>query len=192
MEKARPPLTGIVLCGGRARRMDSADKPLVHASGKPLVAHVIERLRPQVDRLSISCGTSSAAAYEQFGAPLVHDRFEDAGPLAGVEAGLAASSTEWCLVCPGDAPVFPADLGLRLWQARGEAEVVYMCEHYLFMLASTARAPGLARWLESGGRKVQAWLVEVGAVEVPLELEDRFLNINTAQQLAAFERESNG
>ena len=37
-------ITGIVLAGGKGRRMGGVDKGLVSFLGKPLVAHVIERL----------------------------------------------------------------------------------------------------------------------------------------------------
>ena len=47
-------ITGIVLAGGKGRRMGGVDKGLVSFLGKPLVAHVIERLNPQVDEIFIN------------------------------------------------------------------------------------------------------------------------------------------
>ena len=45
---ARAAITGIVLAGGQGRRMGGVDKGLVELDGRPLVAHVIARLAPQV------------------------------------------------------------------------------------------------------------------------------------------------
>jgi len=42
-------VTGIVLAGGQGRRMGGVDKGLVELAGRPMVAHVIERLAPQVE-----------------------------------------------------------------------------------------------------------------------------------------------
>ena len=39
---------GLVLDGGRARRMGGADKGLMTLAGRPMIAHAVERLRPQV------------------------------------------------------------------------------------------------------------------------------------------------
>src|SRR5215831_20324026 len=42
-------LVGVVLAGGEGRRMgEGVKKPLRLLGGKPMVAHVVERLRPQV------------------------------------------------------------------------------------------------------------------------------------------------
>jgi len=41
-------VTGLVLAGGMGRRMGGVDKGLVLLDGRPMVAHVIERLTKQV------------------------------------------------------------------------------------------------------------------------------------------------
>ena len=41
-------VTGVILAGGRGRRMGMVDKGLQLLKGKPMVEHVIDRLRPQV------------------------------------------------------------------------------------------------------------------------------------------------
>ena len=45
---------GLVLAGGLGRRMGGVDKGLQLLQGRPLTLHVIERLRPQVDRVLIN------------------------------------------------------------------------------------------------------------------------------------------
>lgn len=176
-------ITGLVLCGGHGRRMGGADKPLLPAGKETLVHAVLERLAPQVGTLMISCRPESAAHYERFDARLVHDRIDDGGPLAGIAAGLEASPTDWCFICPGDSPVFPADLAAVLWEHRFEAPVIYVEGQFLFMLVRVTCAAGLARWLEAGGRRVQDWLDHVGGMPVAANADAAFVNINTRSEL---------
>ena len=55
---AEAPITGLVLAGGAARRLQAAhpgaDKGLLPLSGRPLIAWVIDNLAPQVQDLVIS------------------------------------------------------------------------------------------------------------------------------------------
>ena len=46
-------IIGIVLAGGRSRRMGGGDKCLLPLAGRPLLAHVIERLKPQISELIV-------------------------------------------------------------------------------------------------------------------------------------------
>ena len=59
-------ITGLVLAGGQGRRMGSVDKGLVPLAGRPMVAHVLERLAPQVDDILINAN-QHAAEYAAFG-----------------------------------------------------------------------------------------------------------------------------
>ena len=95
--------------------MGGGDKCLLPLAGRPILAHIIERLRPQVSDIVINAN-GDVTRFSAFGLPVVPDRLGDhAGPLAGVHAGI-----EWALANrPGsrfvvtaatDTPFFPADL----------------------------------------------------------------------------------
>ena len=119
----RSGVTGIVLCGGRGRRLQGADKPLLHWRGETLVAQVLRRLRPQVKRIIISANRN----LDTYGrlAPVVADALPGyQGPLAGIAAALGNCPTPWAVVCPGDAPLIPADLVERLVAALGHPSTV--------------------------------------------------------------------
>ena len=47
-------ITGIILAGGLARRMGGIDKGLIPFLGKPMIAHVIDQLKPQVEDMLIN------------------------------------------------------------------------------------------------------------------------------------------
>ena len=45
---------GGILAGGRGRRMEGIDKPLAELAGRPLIAHVIDRLAAQTDGVIVN------------------------------------------------------------------------------------------------------------------------------------------
>ena len=122
MTIARTDVTGVVFAGGRGRRMGSVDKGLVEFDGRALVAHVLERLAPQVAALVLNANQNHER-YAAFGYPVVADAIPGfAGPLAGLHAGITASTTPYVATSPCDSPFLPAarrqqrpDLPNQLW-----------------------------------------------------------------------------
>src|SRR5437879_5449530 len=111
-----PEVTGVVLAGGQGSRMGGVDKGLQPFRGSSLVAHVIERLAPQVDELLINANRNPAE-YARFGHRVVADEIEGfAGPLAGFERGLAHAGGALVVTVPCDSPFLPTDLVRRLRQ----------------------------------------------------------------------------
>src|SRR6476659_11492992 len=107
-------VTGLVLAGGQGSRMGGVDKGLQTFRGKPMVAHVIERLAPQVDELLINANRNPDD-YARFGHRVIADEIPGfAGPLAGFERGLAHASGELVVTVPCDSPFLPHDLVARL------------------------------------------------------------------------------
>src|SRR2546430_12427864 len=81
-------ITGVILAGGQGRRMGTIDKGLVPIDGRPMVAHVIGRLRPQVDGILINAN-QHRVEYEGFGYPVLADAIGGfARPLALVQVPL--------------------------------------------------------------------------------------------------------
>lgn len=182
-------VTGLVLAGGMGRRMDSRDKGLIAFRGKAMVAHVVERLAPQVDGLIINANRN-LDEYGALGYPVVSDEVSGfAGPLAGLHAGLHACTTPLIVTAPCDSPFLPTDLVVRLHAALEEniAELAVAKTgdqaHPVFTLCSTTLLPSLTAFLESGGRKIDAWYSAHRVVEVQFEDESAFANINTIDEL---------
>ena len=192
MTISRADITGIVLAGGQGRRMGSVDKGFVELDGRPLVAHVIERLAPQVATLVINANRN-AGRYAVFGYPVVADAIGGfAGPLAGLHAGLTAATTPFVATCPCDSPFLPADLVTRLSGAFDAQPIdiavarTFAQPHPVFALARRSLLPHLAQFLGAGGRKIDAWYASLPIAEVAFDDEaDAFRNINTPAELAA-------
>jgi molybdenum cofactor guanylyltransferase len=116
-------LAGVILAGGRSTRMRGGLKGLVELDGRPLLQHVIDRLRPQVGRIFLSVEQFNPAL-EVFGLAQIEDpRSGSCGPLGGLMAALQAlpEGQDWLLLLPCDAPFLPLDLGSRLHAAALDA-----------------------------------------------------------------------
>lgn len=185
-------VTGIVLAGGMGRRMGGVDKGLVPLAGRPMVEHVLTRLRPQVDDVLINAN-QNLDRYAAFGVPVVADAIGGfAGPLAGLHAGMTAAHRDLVVTVPCDSPFLPDDLVARLLAGlvAGDAQLAvartFDQPHPVFALVRRALLPHLTAFLEGGGRKIDAWYATLPAVEVAFDDEaDAFRNINTSDELAA-------
>lgn len=118
-----------VIAGGRARRLGGARKPLLVVGGRRLIERQLAVLRPRFAHLFLVLAAGSNDDEELIdaaGLPVVRDRRPaGAGPLAGVEAALAAAAAAGCargVVCvAGDLPFLAAPV-LELVRARGRDE----------------------------------------------------------------------
>jgi len=187
-------ITGLVLAGGQGSRMGGVDKGLQLFRGRPMVAHVIERLAPQVDEILINANRNPEA-YEDFGHRVIADEIDGfAGPLAGFERGLAHASHQLVVTVPCDSPFLPADLVSLLLTAMRNAETDLAVArtgeqpHPVFCLMRRGVHASLREFLASGQRKIDRWYSQLRVVEVPFDDEpDAFLNINTREELARLE-----
>ena len=174
--------------------MGGVDKGLQPLQGRPLIQHVIERLRPQVDRVLINAN-QNLERYAEFGCAVVPDRVSGfAGPLAGLDAGLHAAEAPLIVTVPCDSPFLPRDLVPRLLEAldHGAAELAVAKTgrqpHPVFCLCRRSLLAHLTSFLREGGRKIDAWYSSLRVVEVPFDdEEDAFRNINTPDELASAE-----
>jgi molybdenum cofactor guanylyltransferase len=189
-----PRTTGVVLAGGQGSRMGGVDKGLQPFRGKPMVAHAIERLAPQVGELLINANRNPEA-YAQFGYRVIADEIEGfAGPLAGFERGLAHASGDLVVTVPCDSPFLPADLVARLREAleRSSADLAVAKTgeqaHPVFSLMRRGVHASLVQFLSSGQRKIDKWYGALKVIEVAFDDEaEAFLNINTREELASLE-----
>lgn len=185
--------TGLILAGGLSRRMGGGDKALAVLAGRPLLAHVVDRLRPQVGRLVLNAN-GDPARFAAFGLPVLADGVAGhAGPLAGILAGLEAVEADVLAVVPCDTPLFPDDLVVRLaaalTQSGADVAVAASAEraHPVFGLWCRRTAPALRRLLvEEGERRLLAAAERLGAVTVTWPGEP-FHNANTPEDLGRLE-----
>ncbi|HZX33088.1 MAG TPA: molybdenum cofactor guanylyltransferase MobA [Rhodocyclaceae bacterium] len=180
---AQQEITAVILAGGLATRLGGVDKGLQTLGDKPLVAHVLERLRPQVGEILINCNRN-ADVYAGFDCSLAPDRIAGfPGPLAGLHAALHAASTPLVLTAPCDSPFLPTDLAARLLVALadGEAAVARAGRRQpVFALYRRNVLPRLETFLDTGERKVGLWQAQLDCRIADFsDAEDAFRNLNS-------------
>lgn len=190
-----PRVTGLILAGGQGRRMGNVDKGLQPLRGRPMVAWVLERLAPQVTEVIVNANQNQAE-YARLGCRVVGDEIGGfAGPLAGLQAGLKANVHPFLVTVPCDSPFLPRDLVARLHAAlianHADLAVAKTGDqpHPVFSLVRESLAGHLTKFLQGGGRKIDAWYASLKVVEVPFDDQpDAFSNINTPADLAEHEK----
>src|SRR5438046_2103958 len=100
--------TAAILAGGGGRRLGGVDKALIEIGGRPIIERQLAVLRPLFDEVLVVAG--DPARYARFGARPVRDLSPGLGPLAGLEAALAAASSDAVVVVACDLPFLDAAL----------------------------------------------------------------------------------
>jgi molybdopterin-guanine dinucleotide biosynthesis protein A len=194
----RATIAGLVLAGGEGRRMGGVDKGLQMFDGVPLARRAAERLAPQVASLTISANRH-LPQYQALGWPVLQDdpAHQGSGPLAGMWAGLQACALPWLACVPCDVPHAPLDLVARLAAAPGQPLVIFAAapdpaqadgslrRHPTCCLLHRAVLPALGAYLQSGGRRLDAWMRSLPHAQVPFDDAAAFANLNTTEDLAA-------
>lgn len=194
MAKPRDSITGCILAGGQGKRFAGVDKGLVKLAGRPLLAHVFERFRPQVDDIILNANRNHQI-YQDYCENLVADDFEGyAGPLAGLVAAMSAAATPLLAITPCDSPFIPTDMVAKLRKALSEHDadigVVRTGKQLqpVFALINCSLETSLRIYLVSGQRKIDAWYALHRVAEVDFGTGiDAFDNINTPEDLATAE-----
>jgi molybdopterin-guanine dinucleotide biosynthesis protein A len=186
------PVAGVILAGGQSRRMGQ-DKALLAIAGRPLLAHVIERLAPQASPLALNANTD-AARFTGFGLPVIAD-CEFAGPLAGILTAMHWArkiGAPLVVTVPVDTPFIPADLVAGLVKARGDAGIAIARSrsrlHPTVGLWPASLADLLDGWLTGAtDLSVRAFLASQSVAMADFaedEAGDPFFNINTPEDAA--------
>jgi molybdopterin-guanine dinucleotide biosynthesis protein A len=192
---------GVLLAGGRSERMGGGDKTLRVLGGRPMLARVIARARPQVGELIVNAN-GDPARFAAFGLPVVADVIEGfAGPLAGILSALEWTArnrprAEWVASFPTDAPFFPEDLVARLRAAIAREGADLACArsagrtHPVFGLWQVALRDALRQaMVEDNMRKIDLWTghYRIAYADFADRPFDPFFNVNRPENLAEAE-----
>jgi len=195
-------VAGVILAGGRAKRMGGGDKCLHRLGGKTILEHVINRARPQVSRLVLNAN-GDPGRFTEFGLPVVADAIGGfAGPLAGILTDLEwarehAPECPWVASFATDTPFFPEDLVARMLAAADDEGADIACaasggrSHPVFGLWPVRLAGELRHALaDEDIRKIDLWTARyrLATVEFPTESRDPFFNVNRPDDLTDAER----
>jgi molybdopterin-guanine dinucleotide biosynthesis protein A len=189
-------VSGVVLAGGQARRMQQQDKGLVLFKQRPLVSYPIEALAAVADDLLISANRNQAI-YQQWQYPVISDATDDFdGPLAGILAAMDYVDAEILLVLPCDSPLFTAQHLQQLLAGLTEQFDIAVADdgerlHPVFLAIRTELKASLKAYLASGERRLQNWIFQHRVNQVDFSQQAQiFTNVNTLAELEMLEAES--
>jgi molybdopterin-guanine dinucleotide biosynthesis protein A len=188
-------IAGVILAGGLASRMGGGDKGFIRIGGKPILDHVIARLKPQTEALAINAN-GDASRFQAYGLPVLPDTIPGSvGPLAGVLAGLEWAANlgfDFIVTVATDTPFFPRDLVVKLKSSMRDsnaelAVAAYDTQHHpVFGLWPVALREDLRRAIaEEGIRKVDEWTARhrLAVAQFGPKAYDPFFNANRPEDL---------
>jgi molybdopterin-guanine dinucleotide biosynthesis protein A len=190
---AMPRVSGVILAGGKSRRMGGSPKALLPFGGRPLIQHIAETLRSVFSDCLVV--TNTPDLYRFLGLPMTGDVFPDGGSLGGIYSGLRAAQGEAALCVACDMPFLSAPLLADLAGRAGEADVVIPDAggelQTLHAVYGKACLPAMERRLRAGQLKVIGFFDDVRVLRIPAGAVERFadpelafMNLNTPEDLA--------
>lgn len=185
VERGKGSITAVVLAGGQGSRMGGQDKGLMLFHGRPLVEHILDELRPQVDKVLVSANRN-ADSYRRYGLVIADSLDNFQGPLAGFAAALRVAATPYVLTVPCDAPNVPPQLAHRLLTALQGAGAELAVAHDgfrlqpVYALLTQCLLDDLEAYLQQGGRSPHDWYKRHRMVTVDFsDCAGMFRNLNT-------------
>lgn len=187
-------LTAFVLTGGKSSRMGRDKAALSLAEGESLLEHALAIAAAVAPEVRI-VGPRAVYAQHAWAGQIVEDVFEDCGPLGGIHAALASSSTELNLIVAVDMPRITAELltymADRAHRSQAVVTIARVARGYQPLCAIYRRefAVVAERALREGRNKIDALFRDV-KTEIIEESELReagfgpelFDNVNTPEE----------
>jgi molybdenum cofactor guanylyltransferase len=174
--------------------MGGADKAFLPLAGLPLIRHVLDRLRPQVEAVILSAN-GDPVRFAGLGCEVVPDEASH-GPLSGILAALrhvGQAGATHLVSTPVDTPFLPLDFVARLQAAAATApEGLALArtsdgDHPASAIWPVELAPALADFLSKGGAKVTRFTDAHSAARADFSDGVGFMNLNTPEELLAAE-----
>ena len=182
-------ITAVILAGGKGRRLGGQDKGLVHYKNKPLIEHVIERIKPQVKTIIVNANRNQET-YANYGFPVINDELSDfQGPLAGFATAMKSVTTSHIMTLPCDGPLLPNNLVTRMLEKMDDASDTLVVAHNgdrlqpVYALIPISLINSLEQFLEEGNRKIDLWYARhTMQIADFSDIPNAFDNINTEEQ----------
>lgn len=148
---------GVILAGGKSIRM-GLDKAFLPLHDKPVISHVVQEMGALFDAVVVVANDPCAYSFLQV--PVVSDRYQDMGPLAGMETAMFHQNADIYGVAACDMPFIDHKIyRYLLGQAADYEAVVPVFEERLHPLAGIYKRsvlPVIQKQLDQDIRKVRS------------------------------------
>ena len=182
-------VTVVILAGGQSKRMQVQNKATVLLEGRPLITHVIDRMKTQAKHTVINTHRNQKD-FEIFQLPLIDDILDiQEGPLLGILTSLQAIKTDWIQFVPCDTPNLPNDLiAILMEEVAAKKTLVAVPEtsdglQSTCLLCHSSTLNNLQIFFNQGVRKIEDWIRQLAFSIVQFNDESQFLNVNTQEEL---------
>jgi len=183
------PVTGLILSGGKSKRM-GRPKAFLPYEGSTVIGHIVREIKDLFNEVFIVA--NEVESFEDLGVDVVKDILPHRGPLGGILSGLMTSSNHYAFVMACDMPLIDKRLVRELVSRRQDNDVVVLSHPQgiepLFGVYSKNCIKPLEESLFAGNLSVQDFLsgLKAGIYEWMPERQDAealppFFNINTPQ-----------
>ncbi len=176
----------IILAGGEGKRVGGRDKGLICYKKKPLIEHVINIIKPQVEQIIISANRN-IKEYKAYNLPVVsdagvsHAKLAHHGPMAGIAAALPFCNNDWVLIVPCDMPLLPTDLIEQL-SNNSSSKHLYIAEtNYrlqLVFLMHKKLLASIAQSLNNNQLRLMQWAKSQQHEIISISCDGTFKNFN--------------
>jgi len=158
----------VILAGGQSKRMQVQNKATVLFKGKPLISHVIDRMKPQAAHIFINTHQNQ---------------------LLGILTSLQLIKTDWIQFVPCDTPNLPDNLIANLLKENKTQKTLVAVPETVdglqsaCLLCHVSTLNNLQDFFNRGGRKIEDWIRQLSFSIVRFHDHSQFININTQEEL---------
>ncbi len=184
-------LNGLVLTGGRSRRMQT-DKAVLEYAGQPQLTRTLTLLEPLVSNSYVSVRSDQLNDPQRNSHPCIVDQSPDAGPIGGILAALRAHRQAAWLVVACDLPFLDAATVQQLIAERDPLRLAtaFRSSHDgkpepLCAIYEPSSLPAIEAWVGSGQRCPRGFLAQAEVALLTLRAPRALDNINTAAEYRA-------
>ncbi len=180
---------GVIIAGGKSRRMGSRNKLFMSLGDKLIIEHVIDKIRPQVDALYLNCNDRKMVSFVDV--EVVPDYIEgkqNIGPIGGLYTALKLAKSigfSQVLTTPGDTPFLPDNFVHKLSRKLQNDVAVATShgrQHPIAAIWKTETIDIVQNAIEANTYKMHRLLDQLNVTQVIWDNDpDPFLNINSEE-----------
>jgi molybdopterin-guanine dinucleotide biosynthesis protein A len=182
------PLYGLLLTGGRSKRMQR-DKAVLEYGGQSQLERAMRLLEPLVERVFVSVRADQLQDPQRARYACIADTLPDLGPVGGIHAALHAHPQAAWLVLACDLPFLDVATLQQLIAAREPLRraTAFRSSHDgqpepLCAVYEPAARGGIDAWIAAGQRCPRGFLAEADVALLELRAPRALDNINTAAE----------